>query len=71
MVNHGHFLLNGEKHNIPSSFLKVGDKLEVKEKLKTSPLFSQNLSEIKNKVPSWIKVDKNASAIEILGLPKM
>jgi len=23
MVNHGHFLLNGKKHNIPSSFVTV------------------------------------------------
>lgn len=71
MANHSHFLLNEVKHNIPSTFLKVGDKLVLKEKLKTSPLFSQNLSEIKNKVPSWIKVDKSTSTIEVLGLPKM
>jgi small subunit ribosomal protein S4 len=66
MVNHGHFVLNGVKHNIPSTFLSVNDKVELKEKLKTSPLYTQNLSDNKNKVPSWIKVDKNACSIEVL-----
>ena len=71
MVNHGHFLLNGEKHNIPSTFLKPGDKIVLKTKLQTSPLFTQNLSENKNKLPSWIKVDKNGFAIEVLSMPKI
>lgn len=71
MVNHGHFLLNGIKHNIPSTFLSAGDKIVIKTKLHESPLFTQNLSETKNKLPSWIKVDKNDFAIEVLGMPKM
>ncbi len=28
MVNHGHFLLNGKKHNIPSYFVTIGDKIK-------------------------------------------
>ncbi len=71
MVNHWHFLLNDIKHNIPSTFLKSGDKIVVKKSLQESPLFTQNLSENKNKVPSWIKVDKNDFAIEVLAMPKM
>jgi len=71
MVNHAHFQLNGIKHNIPSTFLKVGDKITLKEKLKTSPLFTETLADNKIKVPSWIKVDKNTFTIEVLGLPKM
>ena len=71
MVSHGHFVLNGVKHNIPSTFVKVGDKITVKTKLQSSVLFTQNASENKNKVPSWIKVDKNTYTIDVLGLPKM
>ena len=66
MVNHAHFTLNGVKHNIPSTFVKVGDKITIKPKLQDSVLFSQNLSENKIKIPSWIKVDKNAHTIEVL-----
>ena len=41
MVTHGHFLLNGRKHNIPSSFLKQGDIITLKEKLNNSSLYTQ------------------------------
>lgn len=40
MVNHGHFQLNGVKHNIPSTFVNPGDVIQVREKLKSSPLYS-------------------------------
>jgi small subunit ribosomal protein S4 len=41
MINHGHFLLNDKKHNIPSTFLKQGDILTLKEKLTNSTLYTQ------------------------------
>ena len=71
MVNHSHLLLNGKKHNIPSTFLNVGDVLTVKEKLQKSPLYSQILAEnSKVKVPSWVKVNKNAYTVEVLTMPQ-
>lgn len=69
MVNHGHFLLNGVKHNIPSTFLKAGDKITLKEKLQSSSLYSSISNNFK--APSWIKVNKNAYEIEMVSNPKM
>ena len=71
MVNHGNFLLNGKKHNIPSTFLKPGDKITLKEKLKASPLFAGATVSKTLKVPSWIKVDRNKYEVELLALPKL
>jgi len=71
MVNHGHFLLNGKKHNIPSSFVNVGDKIVLKEKLKDSTLYSQNAVETKGKIPSWVKLDKAVNAVEVLNYPQV
>ena len=71
MVNHGNFLLNGKKHNIPSTFLKPGDKITLKEKLKASPLFAWATVSKTLKVPSWIKVDRNKYEVEVLALPKL
>ena len=73
MVTHGHFLLNGKKHNIPSSFLKQWDILTLKEKLNNSSLYTQIASakDANVKIPSWIKVDKNKHQIEILNNPKL
>lgn len=70
MINHGHFLVNGKKHNISSTFLKPGDTVSVRPKLTTSPLYAQARSQTPGKMPSWIKVNKNAYAIEVLSEPK-
>lgn len=71
MVNHGHFLLNGKKHNIPSSFVSIGDKITLKEKLKNSPLYSQNTADMKGNIPSWIKLDKASNTVEVLSDPQI
>jgi len=71
MVNHGHFLLNGKKHNIPSAFVSIGDKISLKDKLKNSALYSQNAAETKGKTPSWVKLDKAANVIEVLNVPQV
>jgi small subunit ribosomal protein S4 len=69
MVVHGHFTLNGVKHNVPSTYVKPWDKIALREWLKKSPLYATNA---KNsvKIPSWIKVDKNAYTIDVLSLPQ-
>ena len=69
MISHGHFLLNGKKHNIPSTFVKVGDKITLKPKMKESPLYAGATVSKTFKVPSWIKVDRNKYEIELLTLP--
>ncbi len=69
MVNHGHFLLNGVKHNIPSTMLKVWDKIVLKEKLQKSSLYSSMTNNFK--APSWLKVNKNSFEIELVSTPKM
>lgn len=71
MVGHGHFLLNGKKHNIPSTFIKAWDKITLKEKLKDSTLYSGASINKSQKIPSWIKVDRNKYEMEVLSLPKL
>lgn len=71
MVNHGHFLLNGKKHNISSAFVSIGDKLTLKTSLKDSALYSQNAAENKGKLPSWVKLDRAANAVEVLTFPQV
>lgn len=70
MVSHGHFLLNGVKHNIPSTFVVAGDKITLKEKLKNSALYSDASKASPAKIPSWIKVDRNNYSVEVLGMPQ-
>ena len=57
LITHGHFMLNGRKHTIPSASLKPGDSVAVREK-------SQNLDCVKNALdraeamgrPDWLAV---------------
>ena len=69
MVVHGHFLLNGKKHNVPSTFLREWDQIQLREKLKKSSLYSGNTKSAA-KIPSWLKVDKNGYTIDVLSLPQ-
>lgn len=67
MITHGHWKLNGRKHNIPSYFMKPGDVLSLRDKMTNSALYSQIDSKVD--VPSWIKVDKNKFTVELLEMP--
>lgn len=69
MIVHGHFNLNGIKHNVPSTFLKPGDILKLRDKFTASPLYSSN-TKSSVKIPSRIKVDRNAYSVEMLSLPQ-
>jgi len=68
MITHGHFLLNGKKHNIPSYLVKPGDVLELREKLKKSPLYAEINSNIK--IPSYLKVNTSDKKVEVIDMPR-
>lgn len=69
MIVHGHWLLNGKKHNIPSYFMKPGDVLTLKKALHTSGLYEDVSS--KKDLPVWVKVDRNKFTVELLQLPEI
>ena len=56
LVNHGHFLVNGKKANIPSMELKAGDVITVKEKSQSSPKFKE-LKDMVISTAQWISFD--------------
>ncbi len=68
LVNHGHFLVNGKKANIPSMELKEGDVISVKEKSKSSPKFKE-LKEMVITTPRWISIDLEKLEGRILATP--
>ncbi|MDD7794876.1 30S ribosomal protein S4 [Clostridium sp. 'White wine YQ'] len=59
MVNHGHFLVNNQKVNIPSYRLKPGDEVTLREKSKKTDMFVETFSNnILNTLP-YITKDEN------------
>lgn len=64
MVNHGHFLVNGEKVNIPSFRLNVGDEVVLREKSRKTEMFVNNFKDsIGNEVPYISKEEENFKGI--------
>jgi len=62
LVSHAHFTVNGQKVNIPSYLVRVGDVIEVKESSRSSAAFKRLTAEDAPlvTVPTWLERDKNA-----------
>ena len=70
LVNHGHFTVNGNRVNIPSYLIKVGDVVAVCEK-SASNAFYKNLKEADAFVaaPQWLDRDKNTLTGKVVAMP--
>ncbi|MBI5422303.1 30S ribosomal protein S4 [Candidatus Peregrinibacteria bacterium] len=69
MVSHGHFMLNGRRVDVPSIQVRPGDKIEIRPKVKTSPLYA-GLDKLKDFAPKWVKVDLKKISLEVLASPE-
>ena len=70
LVNHGHFTVNGNRVDIPSYLVKVGDVVAVCEK-SVSNNFFKKLKEDDAFVaaPKWLDRDKNTLQGKIIAMP--
>jgi small subunit ribosomal protein S4 len=68
MITHGHRLLNGTKHNIPSYYTKPGDVLSIRKSLQNSPLYT-NTAKSSQHIPFWITPNPTAMSIELNQMP--
>ena len=60
IVRHNHFLVNGQKVNIPSYLVKVGDKITVTEKKRTNQNILESMETVARRgVPGWLEMDKD------------
>ncbi len=58
-INHGHFMVNGKKVDIPSYLLKAGDIIEVRPKSRGMKMLVEALDRSEATTPySWLTVDK-------------
>lgn len=56
LVNHGHFLVNGKKVDIPSYSVSVNDVISVKEKSRSQEKF-KILADNPKTLPNWLSVN--------------
>ena len=71
LVNHGHFLVNDKRVNIPSYILKSGDKIQVREKSKKMDLILDSMKRIKGDIDlPWLELDKGKMQGSFLVMPE-
>ena len=68
LVTHGHFKVNGNKADIPSMTLKVGDVVEVKERSKASDKFKAIMAK-GQATPTWLVADPEKMSGKIVSAP--
>lgn len=60
LVRHSHFLVNGQKANIPSFLVKIGDAITLKERSRKTPTILESLETVARRgVPEWLELDKD------------
>ena len=70
LVRHNHFRVNDRKVNIPSYLVKVGDKIQVREKSRKVATILDALETVARRgVPAWLEVDKDAFTGVVKALP--
>ena len=71
LVNHGHFVVNGRKVDIPSFSVNRSNVINIREGSKKMPYFSSLMPQWINKHehPRWMQVDKTDMTVKITGSP--
>lgn len=71
LVTHGHFLLNGQRANIPSMRLKVGDEIAIRAKSKQIPIVVESIKAPSLTRPEWLSWDEQQSLAKIAHYPSV
>lgn len=69
LVNHGHFLVNGKKVDIPSYQVRVGDVVMIKERSKDAFPVQQAVDTLDRTSPEWLDVDAAERKIVVSMVP--
>jgi small subunit ribosomal protein S4 len=71
LVTHGHFLLNGQRVDIPSIRMKVGDSLSLRPHSQQTEYFKHldDVSPAPPTIPDWLKVNRKKMEVQVSGLP--
>jgi small subunit ribosomal protein S4 len=68
LVSHRHITINGNVNNIPSTHVKVGDVVGVREKSKSLLLIDDSLS-ISNNESEWLSWDEDNLKGTLVSVP--
>lgn len=71
LVCHRHFTVNGQRVNIPSYRVKVGDVIALHESSKTLDKFKDVVEQTSSRtVPMWLEANKENFSAKVVRMPK-
>jgi len=70
-VNHGHVQVNGERVNIASYRVKVGDVVQVRERSRNMALVLEALQLAERDIPDYIEVDPKVMTAKFVRSPEL
>ncbi|MET0831689.1 MAG: S4 domain-containing protein, partial [Acidimicrobiia bacterium] len=69
LVNHGHFLVNGRKVDIPSYRLGQGDVVTMRQRSRDILPVQHAVDTVDRQVPEWLVSDKGDRSVTVSVLP--
>jgi small subunit ribosomal protein S4 len=70
LVQHGHFVVNGHRTNIPSYLVRPRDLITVREGSRKRAFFRERAEILdESSVPGWLSLDANTMTARVLSLP--
>ncbi len=70
LVNHGHFLVNGRKTDVPAFYVRAGDVVEVRERSRAVGAIVSSLESVESRgIPGWLELDQAAFKGTVKALP--
>ncbi len=70
LVSHAHYTLNGNKVDIPSILVKVGDVIAVKDSSRSTDKFKALIEGMDSVIaPKWLEIDKANGTAKVIALP--
>jgi len=70
LVCHGHILVNGEKIDVSSCMMSIGDEITLREGDKERPYYKTIAQQIGTKtVPGWLKLDAERLMGKVISVP--
>jgi small subunit ribosomal protein S4 len=70
IVNHGHFMLNGHNHDIPSYLVNVGDVIEVRLNSRSTGYFKARMERLGDRsIPTWLEFNSSHLQARVLAMP--
>lgn len=71
LVNHGHFIVNGRKTDVPSMMLQAGDTIQVREESKQNGFFKELPEQAeKTNCALWLERDLKTLSGRVLRMPE-